>query len=1458
MAAMRAGRVTSLKGAPVAPYWTDRAWRLPASDGLYDPGFEHDACGTGFIANLIGQPEHRVVALGLEALARLQHRGAVGADGASGDGAGVLIAPTLAWWRRQFGQQWADGQSIGFAMCFLDPERLEAAQALVVQSLARQGLDLLAWREVPTQAGVLGAIARSAMPAIFQALVARAEDAPQTPDFEQELRRAGLAIAPELARSDIKAYLCSLSSRTTVYKALLRGGALGEFYPDLRDPDLHSAVCVFHQRYSTNTWPVWPLAQPFGLIAHNGEFNTLPGNLRECIAQAQAVGTVFYPGPGSDSGAFDRTLTQHLVAGVSLGDALRVMMPEILRQPCHITALAHAPWDGPAAVCFSDGRVVGACLDRNGLRPLRYWRTQDQLMIVASEAGVISPDSLSVVERGQFKAGELWVFDTAEGRAVPVADAPGHVQVPIADAARGDVSDFGHAEAVLLTAQKAFGYGREDVERLLAPMAQTGDVPVGSMGDDTSIALLARHPRTLYHYFKQRFAQVTNPPIDALREAVMMNLDVAVAHADGFLGLSSPVLQEETLALIQARVSAHACLDATCDVMEQAAGFERRLADLADEAVRLARVGVRVLILSDRAIAPARVAIPALLATSCVDMALIEAGLRGKVGLIVAAGDVIEDHHLALLLGFGATAVLPHVALRTVAALAPGLGLNGVMAQRNYQRALEAGLKKIMAKMGIGTLRSYQGAALFDAVGLSGAFLGRYFRGLRSPIGGIGLAELVDDCLMRHVGAFDVSGDAVLADQGQFRYRVGGEPHHNSPAVFKAIQQQARASQLDRVRPVVAVEARAWVLRDGLNPCSTQPPVALEQVESAGAIARRFVASAMSLGALSREAHQVIAMAMNRLGARSNSGEGGEDAARFKPDANGDCANSTIKQVAAGRFGVTPHYLLSADEIEIKIAQGAKPGEGGQLPGFKVNAEIARLRRARVGTPLISPPPHHDIYSIEDLAQLIHDLKTLHPLARIAVKLVASPGIGTIAAGVVKAGADVIHISGHDGGTGASPLGSLRYAGLPWELGLAEVQQTLLMNGLRARVRLRVDGGLKTGKDVVIATLLGADEFGFGTPLLIAAGCVMARQCHQNNCPVGIATQDERLRARFKGTPENIVAYLMGVAEDVREQLGELGFESLEAAVGRTDSLRTTPIAHPRGPTLDLGPLLVRPAPMVHSVSPHTSDSNTLSARLLEDVAGALDGRRPFIEHYSIHNMDRAIGTAVAGVLTRRHGETGAPKPIHLHFQGVAGQSFGAFGVGGLHLYLVGEANDYVGKGLAGGLLVIRPDRQMEQPQAIVGNTVLYGATGGALYAAGCAGQRFAVRNAGAIAVIEGVGHHACEYMTGGTVLILGSVGANLAAGMTGGDLYVYDPEGSLAAALNPDSVVARRLDSGHELAVLTLLQTHVDLTGSAFASAILAQWDRCREQVLHVQPHLPREPMPVRAPEAGVVSVNS
>jgi glutamate synthase (ferredoxin) len=1419
---------------------------------LFDRTAELDACGIGFVADVRGRASREVLDALLEGLRRVKHRGAVAADGKTGDGAGLLLPIPAAL---------LPAPSSGLAMVFL---RDESDRETIEAACAGEGLELLGWREVSVDPDALGAEAQASAPRIEQLLLAA-----RGLDPDEAERRAFRA--RKLAERRISSYVASLSFRTVTYKALCAADQLARFYNDLRDPALEIPFGVFHQRFSTNTAPSWERAQPFRLLCHNGEINAIQGNVNWMRAREGRLGSgddellapVVDP-RGSDSAMLDNVLELLVRGGRDVRHALAMLVPEAWEGNVELDPAVRdfyryhsglcEPWDGPAALVFTDGCVVGATLDRNGLRPLRYAVGGD-FVVCASEAGVMDlPDG--PVRRGKLGPGEMIAVDPHRGLEEDTA-----VKRRLAGRApygrwleRGLVrgscgAPVAGPEDGLTVRQAAFGYTQEDLRAILRPTAAHAHEPTSSMGDDAALAPLAGRARPLYSFFRQRFAQVTNPPIDHLRERFVFSLRT-------LLGGRSPILVEgpdaargielESFFLFPGGLAALDAerLDAT---FEPGEGLEAALNRVVAEAEASVRAGRGLLLLTDTAACPQRVPIPMLLAVGAVHDRLIAEELRTFATIVVESDEPREVHHVACLLGYGAEAICPRLALETVAALAAADKLGGDRpsseeAQIRFRRAIEDGVLKVMSKMGISDVASYCGAQLFDVVGLAPEVVERCFEGTSSAVGGLGFAELGDDALERHARAW--AGPVKLENPGFVKFRKGGERHATDPEVVEALHELAAAHALRKAvrdedreryeRFAELVNGREPLeLRDLLELVPARDPVPLDEVERAELIVRRFSSGAMSHGALSAEAHETVAIAFNRLGARANSGEGGEAPARFR-----DERNCRIKQIASGRFGVTPEYAVFAEELQIKIAQGSKPGEGGQLPGHKVTAEIARLRHTQPGVALISPPPHHDIYSIEDLAQLVFDLRQVNPEASVSVKLVSAAGVGLVAAGCVKALADVVHVAGADGGTGASPLSSIKNAGLPWELGLAETQQTLVANGLRGRVRLRADGGMKTGRDVVVAALLGADEVSFGTAVLIAQGCLMVRSCHLDTCPVGIATQRTDLREKFVATPEQVSAYLLFVAEEVRSHLAALGFRTFDEAVGRVECLARGSRGDHRAALLDLGALLASTGerragyarePQLRAVG------GELGEQLAAEARPALEGASIVEPLYPICTDDRAVGALLGGLIARRFGAGPPPGRVRARFEGSAGQSFGAFLAAGVQLELVGEANDYVGKSMGGGRIVIRPPADDAGDPALLGNTVLYGATGGELYCAGRAGERFAVRNSGATAVVEGVGEHACEYMTSGTVVLLGGFGRNVGAGMSGGQVYVHDPEDVLVLRLNTDLVVARAVADREELR--RLLERHARYTGSVRAAALLDRFDEALREFRLVRP---------------------
>ncbi|MBA2666179.1 MAG: glutamate synthase large subunit [Trueperaceae bacterium] len=1462
---------------------------------------ERDACGVGFIASVDGPPSRTVLDHALTALENLAHRGAVSADGRTGDGAGVLTQLPYTLFRRELlaegiGLERDDDLAVG--VFFVDNAApFDEMYDLIDRVIDASPLRRLMWRDPPLDDGALGDHARARRPILRQVLLGRPPGIDDVA-FERLLYLTRKRIERALLAAGMgRSYIPSFSSRTIVYKGLMVADQLSVFYRDLADPDYATQLAVFHQRYSTNTAPRWSLAQPFRFLAHNGEINTLQGNVnfmrsREPVLTSSVFGDdvgdllpVVQPG-GSDSAVLDNAFELLVMAGRDPMHALHMLVPEAyegrdgvdpdLEAFYQYHATLMEPWDGPAALALSDGRYAIAGLDRNGLRPQRYWISERGLVVVGSEAGMVPLDE-RVVEKGRLGPGTVLAVDTLRGRVLRnddvkrglAARAPyrswvGANLVTPGELETDPISARGWPRDALTRMQAAFGYSTEDYDRIFEPMAFDGAIPVGSMGDDTPLAVLSEQPQPLYRYFKQRFAQVTNPPIDPLRERLVMSLQTVIGPRGPLLEeealsarvvrFESPVIDEAQFAwLMQQTAFSPIVVPARFAVRAGSDGLEHALEALCDAAERAVEEGHGIIVLSDRDVDTQWAPIPMLLAASAVHQRLLRVGRRTRTALVCDTGEPREDHHVACLVGYGVALVHPYLALATArdaplhAKHAPE-GITPERAATNYVAALEKGILKIMSKMGISAISSYRGAQIFEALGVAQGVIDRYFTGTPSRVGGAGLDAFAIDVLRQHAEAF--GEDPVLQDRGIYRFRKAGEYHALNPLVFKALHKAVRTASPE----AYAEYAR---LVDDRSPCTlrdlltfkTGTPIALDDVEGVESIVTRFSTQAMSHGSVSRETHETLAVAMNRLGGKSNSGEGGEDPQRYRPyerdmselgaggwyPAAGDWGNSAIKQVASGRFGVTAEYLVSAQEIEIKMAQGSKPGEGGQIPGHKVDADIARIRRSVPGVTLISPPPHHDIYSIEDLSQLIYDLKRVNARARIGVKLVATAGVGTIAAGVAKGYADNIQISGHDGGTGASPLSSVKHAGVPWELGLAETQQVLVQNALRERVTLRVDGGLKTGRDVVVAAMLGAEAFGFGTAALVATGCAMIRQCHLNSCPVGIATQRPDLRAKYAGEPEHVVRFMTYVAQQVRMILAELGVRTLDDVVGRVDLLTPRDVALPKGVTLDLSAVLRDPDPtgLVPRRSRHTRndrpENEPLDEQLVRDAHAAIHDGARVKRGYAIGNRDRSLGARVAGEVARAHGDAGlAPGSIRYRFRGSAGQSFGAFTVRGMQLVLVGEGQDYVGKGMSGGEIVVAlpPNGPVGRPSAVVGNTVLYGATGGSLFASGVAGERLCVRNSGARAVVEGCGDHGCEYMTGGVAVVLGSTGRNFGAGMSGGVAFVWDPDALLPERLNPGMVVPERLAVGaDEQLYRALVERHVAVTGSVHGAALLADW---------------------------------
>ncbi|MBI2066784.1 MAG: glutamate synthase large subunit [Deltaproteobacteria bacterium] len=1461
---------------------------------------EHDSCGTGFVANILGYKSHSILEKGIEAVINLTHRGAVSADGKTGDGAGLLTQVPHKIFHAEIlssGRRIPESGDLAVAMVFFPQNDFsrQKCRHFFEETASRYGLELLGWRKVPVRDEALGEKAFETRPVIEQFLVARKGKTPKK-EFERLLfivRKEVEAMAMEHSFFDL--HIASFSSRTIVYKGFMLASQLPEYYLDLKNPDYETSLVIYHQRFSTNTQPSWRLAQPFRTIAHNGEINTIAGNRNWMRAREpdllelpwakrnSFLKPVIMP-EGSDSFSFDNAIEVSLASGREILHTLAMLMPEAWEKDPQVSPdlkgfyefhnLITEPWDGPAAIAFSDGKIVGAILDRNGLRPARYIVTDDDLMIMGSEVGIVEVDESHILRKGRLGPGMMIAVDTESGRLLENDEIKSMLAArrPYRQwveqnrkilASYPKKLDVPYYRETLPARQRAFGLTEEEIQLVIRTMAVEGKDPVFSMGDDTPLAVLSRKPRRLYQYFKQLFAQVTNPPIDPIREEMVMSLKACVGprlnyfqespeHARRLM-LASPILLPEEFEEIR---NFHypelktITLPATFDAADGADGIEDTLLILGEAACKAVMDGCGIIILSDEEIDSKRAPIPMLVAVAAVHHHLMREGLRMKCSIIAETGDAFDIHHFACLAGYGAAAFYPYLVYETIQDQIEKKYIQSdpQTAFIRYRNAANHGLLKIMSKMGISTYSSYQSAQIFEAIGLRRSTINRYFTGTPCRVGGIGLYEVVHDVLQWHREAF-LEGENRLPLGGYYRFRRGEEFHAFNPDVVKAVHAYTKSGEYDDYKKYESLvnQRPPTCLRDLLEFKKTKP-IPFEEVEPVESILKRLNTASISFGALSQEAHETLAIAMNRMGAKSGSGEGGEDPVRYRPLPNGDSKNSRIKQVASGRFGVTTEYLVRADELEIKMAQGSKPGEGGQLPGHKVTSEIARVRHAQPGVTLISPPPHHDIYSIEDLKQLIYDLKQVNPAARVSVKLVSEFGVGTIASGVVKAHADTILISGHEGGTGASPMSSIKNAGSAWELGLAETQQTLVMNGLRSRVLIRVDGGMKSGRDVVIAALLGAEEYGFGTAPLIAEGCVMARQCHLNTCPVGITTHDPTLRAKYSGTPERIIRFFYGVAGEVREILGQLGFRSLEEIVGRVDLLKPKNLSdHPKALYLDLAPILRemeagQKFPQHRLLQRNDPPVDSLSLRVLGDADDAIQGKHSMKLSYPIRNIHRSIGACVAGEIARRYGDKGLPSGIELEclFQGHAGQSFGAFLVPGMRWILQGDANDYVGKGMTGGEIAIRSDEKTKfTPHAnvIAGNTLLYGATGGSLFAAGRVGERFCVRNSGAKAVVEGIGDHGCEYMTGGVVIVLGPVGRNFGAGMSGGIAFIFDEERQLELHLNQELVTIGPFSQEWETIARALIQRHFQLTGSPLADRILKKWSRTAQDFRVVHP---------------------
>jgi len=1545
------------------------AWP-PAAQGLYSPEHEHDACGLGFIAHIKGRKSHAIVTQGLKILENLTHRGATGADPLQGDGAGILLQLPDTFLRRACGKLGITlpvvGQ-YGVGMVFLpqEPASRMACEQEIERAILAEGQGLLGWRDVPTRNAGLSVRTKEVEPVIRQVFVARGSREMDQDALERKLyvirKRAGHAIQALSLKHGKEFYVPSLSTRTIVYKGMLLAQQVGEYYADLHDESMVSALAMVHQRFSTNTFPTWDLAHPFRYVCHNGEINTLRGNFNWIRAREGAIASevlgddlsklwpLIYEGQ-SDSASFDNALELLTMGGYPLAHAMMMMIPEawagnpLMDEDRRAFYEYHAalmePWDGPAAMAFTDGRQIGATLDRNGLRPARYVVTDDDFIVMASEVGVLDIPESKIVKKWRLQPGKMLLVDLEQGRIVdddelkrtlatekPYRDWIARCRLSLEE--MPEPAPPVPSAVPLLDRQQAFGYTQEDLKVILAPMARNGEEATGSMGNDAALPVLSNRPKVFYNYFKQLFAQVTNPPIDPIREELVMSLvsfigprpnllavnTKATAEPPMRLEVQQPILTAENMEKLRHAelFSGGAFRSIELDICYPAAwggnGMEAALASLAAHAEDAIQQGYNIIILSDRSVSAALLPIPALLATGAVHEHLVKQGLRTSTGLVVETGSAREVHQFALLAGYGAEAIHPYLALETLSELHRQIPeIDPKESQKRFVKAICKGLYKVMSKMGISTYQSYCGAQIFEAVGLQKAFVDRYFTGTASNIEGIGLFEVAEETVRLHQLAFgdDPLYRNALDAGGEYAYRIRGEEHMWTPDSIAKLQHAARANSHSTYREYAALineQSRALKTLRGLFEFRTagRDAVPIEEVEPAKDIVRRFATGAMSLGSISTEAHTTLAVAMNRIGGKSNTGEGGEDPLRYRAEMRagkstvkdgdtlasllghdrievdvplkaGDSLRSKIKQVASARFGVTAEYLSSADQLQIKMAQGAKPGEGGQLPGHKVSEYIAQLRYSVPGVGLISPPPHHDIYSIEDLAQLIHDLKNANSRATVSVKLVSEVGVGTVAAGVAKAKSDHVTIAGHDGGTGASPESSIKHAGTPWELGLAETQQTLVLNRLRGRIAVQVDGQMKTGRDVAVGALLGADEFGFATAPLVVTGCIMMRKCHLNTCPVGVATQDPLLRKRFSGLPEHVVNYFFFVAEEVREIMAKLGFRTLDEMIGRSDLLDMKPgIEHWKARGLDFSRVFHQPKMPPEVARRHTETQDhgldrALDHQLLAGAETALATKAPVRLEFKIRNAHRSVGAMLSGTLARRLGHDGLPPDtIHVAFKGIAGQSFGAFLARGITFELQGATNDYVGKGLSGGRIVVYPDPACPakpEDNIVVGNTVMYGAIEGEAYFRGVAGERFCVRNSGASAVVEGTGDHGCEYMTGGTVVVLGRTGRNFAAGMSGGVAYVYDPDGTFASRCNAAMVAIEPLmteaeqatveaelaaagkgrlmhrDRADEAQARELTELHLRYTGSTLALELIDNWETARRKFVKVFPH--------------------
>jgi len=1484
---------------------------IPEKQGLYDPQFEHDSCGVGFIVDMNGKKSHTIISKALQILINLQHRGAVGCEVNTGDGAGITMQIPDKFLRVEVGKAGITLPEIGrygVGMVFLprDPESRRRCEELLSAAAEQTGQTVLGWRDVPTNNSEIGNSAKAVEPVFRQIFIAAADTVKDTSNFESLLylirRRAENAVAAANIEDGNYFYLSSFSCNTLIYKGMLSAEQMDTYFPDLKNPQMESALAVVHQRFSTNTFPSWPLAHPFRYISHNGEINTLRGNINWMKARERQFQSDIYGDSvkdllpvlneaGSDSSILDNALEMLVMCGRSLPHSVMMMIPEAWDGHLTMTDDKKAfyeyhsclmePWDGPASIVFTDGHSIGAVLDRNGLRPSRYYVLKDNTVIMASEVGVLDVDPQEVVSKGRLQPGKMFLIDTREGRIVddtelkqkiaaekPYREWLTHHMIRIADLPPArEIPEPDHATVLLR--QQIFGYTHEDLKILMAPMARAGEEAIGSMGTDTPLAVLSDKAPPLFSYFKQLFAQVTNPPLDAIREELVTSMSTALGpernllHAEPescrMIKVLSPVMDNSDLARlkeIQREGFKTVTLPMVYRVSEGGAGLRRAMDDLCKAANDSIKGGATILILSDRNTDKEFAPIPSLLATSGVHHNMVREGTRTKATLIVETGEAREVHHYCLLIGYGASAVNPYLAFETLDDMIRQdmLLIEYRKAINYYVKAVNKGVLKVMSKMGISTLQSYRGAQIFEVIGLNADFVNTYFTNTPTRISGIGIDEIAEEVAARHRHAYP--DRPVLTPDldwgGQYQWRAEGEYHMYNPETVHKLQYSTRSNNYRIFKEysglMDSTSQTLCTLRGLLEFKLADQPVPLDEVEPVESIMKRFATGAMSFGSISKEAHETLAIAMNRIGGKSNTGEGGEDPARFIPDPNGDSRSSAIKQVASGRFGVTSQYLVSAQELQIKMAQGAKPGEGGQLPGHKVDAVIARVRHSTPGVGLISPPPHHDIYSIEDLAQLIYDLKNSNPRARISVKLVSEVGVGTIAAGVAKAHADVVLISGDSGGTGASPVTSIKHAGIPWELGLAETHQVLVMNNLRSRIIVQTDGQLKTGRDVAVAALLGGEEFGFATSALIVSGCIMMRVCHLNTCPVGVATQDPVLREKFTGKPEYVVNYFRMIAQEVREWMSKLGFRRIDEMIGRMDRLDIKKaVDHWKAKKLDLTPMLRMPA--VHEgvgtrkmqEQDHGLDK-ALDNAIIRFAKDALESGKAVDINLAIRNANRTVGTMLGAEVTRKYGANGLPdNTIRINFKGSAGQSFGAFLPNGITMTLEGDSNDYFGKGLSGGRLVVFPPSKASfnaEDNIIVGNVSLYGATGGEAFIRGVGGERFAVRNSGATAVVEGVGDHGCEYMTRGIVVVLGRTGRNFAAGMSGGFAYVLDEHGDFDQRCNFEMVdVESFADEAEEKSIRGLIERHRKLTGSTRASKILREWNLYRDKFRKIMP---------------------